>query len=61
MSIVNAILKELPVILAGDVSVLMGEEYFFLPKMRLIEFGTEFAVVVVSIRYQLTFITNINF
>lgn len=37
----------------------MGEEYFFLPKMRLIEFGTEFAVVVVSIRYQLTFILTL--
>lgn len=61
MATVNAFLKGLPVILAGACQFLRDKNIFFLPKKRSIKFGTEFAVVVVSIRYQLTFITNINF
>ncbi len=61
MPTVNAFLKELTVILAGDVSVLVLKNIFFSRKKEPIKFGTEFAVVVVSIRYQLTFILNINF
>src|SRR5690554_542766 len=59
MSIVNAFLKKLPAILAENLSVFISGNIFSSRKKEPIKFGTEFAVVVVSIRYQLTFILTL--